>query len=195
VRKLGSILAWGLLVFATGCQSPLEKEVKALKGEEKLLQQQIEQTKSENEQLKTQVQYLFGLKPETRLENLYTLKGIKITGYTGFYDRNNDGKKESLIVYVQPIDQQGDAIKIGGTVDVQLWDLNNKESEALLAEWHIPPEELKTLWIGSLLTYNYRLVFDVAEKIEGIKDPLTVKVTFTDYLTGKVFTEQKVVTP
>ena len=195
MRKLGSILAWGLLVFVTGCQSPIEKEFNALKGEKKQLQSEMEQTKSENEQLKTQVQYLFGLKSETRLENLYTLKGIKITGYTGFYDRDKDGKKESLIVYVQPIDQQGDAIKIGGNVDVQLWNLNEKENRALLAEWHIPPEELKTLWVGSLLTYNYRLIFDVAEKIEGVKDPLTVKVTFTDYLTGKVFAEQKVVTP
>ncbi|GAI66166.1 unnamed protein product, partial [marine sediment metagenome] len=32
-------------------------------------------------------------------------------------------------------------------------------------------------------------------KIDEFEEPLTVKVTFTDYLAGKVFTEQKVIKP
>ncbi|GAH67953.1 unnamed protein product, partial [marine sediment metagenome] len=55
--------------------------------------------------------------------------------------------------------------------------------------------ELKKLWFATLITINYRLTFDVADKITGDEEALTVKVTFTDYLTGKVFTEQKVIKP
>jgi len=195
VRMLGSILAGGLLILAAGCQSPLEKEVKALKGETKQLQSQVEQAKSENEELKKHIQTLLGIKPETRLEDLYSVKQVGLGRYTGFYDKNKTGRNDTLIVYVQPVDDKGDAIKASGSVDVQLWDLNKKENESLLGEWRIGQEELKELWIGTLMSYNYRLTFDVAGLIEGLKDPLTVRVSFTDYISGKVFTEQKVVKP
>jgi len=82
---------------------------------------------------------------------------------------------------------------MAGAVDVQLWDLNKTDSEALLDEWRVEPEELKKLWFATMITINYRLTFDVADKIESMEEPLTVKVTFTDYLTGKVFKEQKVI--
>lgn len=195
MKMLVGILAGCLLILGTGCQSPIEKEIKSLKGENKRLQQQIEQSKSENEQLQKHIQLLLGIKPEARLEDFYSVKQVSLGRYTGFYEKNKTGRKDTLIVYVQPVDQKGDAIKASGSVDVQLWDLNKKESESLLGEWHTNPGELKGLWVGTLMNYNYRLTFDVAEVIEGLKDPLTVKATFTDYLTGKAFTEQKVVKP
>lgn len=195
MRTLGTILAGCLLVAAAGCQSAIEKEVKTLRDEKKQLQSQVEQAKSENEQLQKHVQLLLGLKPETKLEDIYSVRQINLGRYTGLYEKNKTGRKDTLIVYVQPVDQNGDAIKASGSVDVQLWDLSRKETESLLDEWHINPDEVKGLWVGTLMKYNYRLTFDVADKIEGLKDPLTVKVIFTDYLTGKAFTEQKVVKP
>jgi hypothetical protein len=84
---------------------------------------------------------------------------------------------------------------VAGSVDVQLWDLNKKGSEALLGQWQVKRSELKKLWFATLITINYRLTFDVGDKVEKFDEPLTVKVTFTDYLTGKVFKEQKVIKP
>ena len=51
------------------------------------------------------------------------------------------------------------------------------------------------MWFATLITINYRLVFDVPETVENLDVPLTVKVTFTDYLTGKIFKAQKVIKP
>ena len=65
----------------------------------------------------------------------------------------------------------------------------------LLAQWQVGPKELKKLWFASLVTINYRLTFDVSEKVKTFDNPLTVKVIFTDYLTGKVFSRQKVINP
>jgi len=78
---------------------------------------------------------------------------------------------------------------------VQLWDLNRQDGQALLGQWHIEPNELKKLWFATLITINYRLTFDVADKIEDAEGPLTVKVAFTDYLSGRVFNEQRVIKP
>jgi len=185
-----------LLAIAAGCESSnLAKEVKTLRQEKAELKSQIEQSKSEAEQLKSQVQVLSELPSEVRLEDLYDLQKIKITRYTNLYDKDKDGKKEKLIVYIQPIDEESDIVKATGAVDVQLWDLNKEDGEALLGQWHVTPGQLKKLWFATLITINYRLPFDVADKISGEEKALVVKVTFTDYLTGKVFKEQKIIKP
>ena len=73
-------------------------------------------------------------------------KSVKIGRYTNFYDEDKTpgatGKK-NLVVYVEPIDETGDAIKAAGAIDVQLWDLNKKENEARLAQWQVEPNEIK----------------------------------------------------
>ncbi|UCF00351.1 MAG: hypothetical protein JSV82_04610 [Planctomycetota bacterium] len=194
-----AFLAGSLLSFLTGCDNGARlspaAEIKLLKQEKTQLQNQIEQFKSENEQVKKQLQVLSGLPSEAGVENLYQLQKIKLTRYTGFYDKDDDGKKEKLIVYIQPIDEEGDIVKATGAVDVQLWDLNRDSGEALLGQWRVEPDELKKSWFATLVIINYRLMFDVADIIEELQEPLTVKVTFTDYMSGKVFTEQKVIKP
>lgn len=201
MRTATIILAGCLFAIAAGCEnasskSSLTEEINTLKQEKAELKSQIEQSKSEAEQLKRQVQVLSDLPPEVRLEDLYDLQKIKITRYTNLYDKDKDGKKEKLIVYIQPIDEEGDIVKASGAVDVQLWDLNSPQvSQALLGQWHVEPEELKKLWFATLITINYRLTFDVADKVTGDEEALVVKVTFTDYLAGKVFKEQKIIKP
>ena len=191
---------FSLILFVAGCESSSKSEIDTaneienLRQENAELNNQIEQLGSENGQLRKQIRVLSGL-PHDDLENLYKLQRINIGGYTNFYDKDKDGKKETLIVYIQPIDQDGDVIKVAGAVEVQLWDLNSPQAnQALLAEWDVTPAQLRKLWFAALRT-NYRLTFDVADKIDSIEEPLTVKVSFTDYLTGKVFNEQKVIKP
>ena len=199
MKTVTIILAGSLLALAGGCENAnsrqvsLTEQIQTLREEKTQLTRQLEQSKTENKQFKKQVQVLAGLKPEVKLENLYNLQKIRITRYTNFYDKDKDGKKEKLIVYIQPIDEDGDIVKAAGAVDVQLWDLNEKDGQALLGQWSVRPDELKKLWFATLITINYRLTFDVADKISNVEGPLTVKVTFTDYLTGKVFEEQKVI--
>jgi hypothetical protein len=183
-----------------GCQNtskepPLAVQIKQLKEENTQLTRQIEQSANESKQLKKQIQVLSDLPEQARAENLYRLQRIEITRYTNFYDKDKDGQKEKLIVYIQPFDEEGDIVKATGAVDVQLWDLNKEADKALLGQWHVTPEQLKKLWFATLITINYRLTFDVAGKIDDFEEPLTVKVTFTDYLSGKVFEEQKVIKP
>jgi len=198
---LYAIFAACLLILAAGCEnankkSPLAEQIQQLKQEKTELTRQIERSENENEQLQEQILVLSGLPEEAKAENLYRLQRIKVTRYTNFYDKDKDGEKEKLIVYIQPLDEEGDIVKATGAVDVQLWDLNSSQAnQALLGQWHITPGQLKKLWFATVITINYRLTFDVADKIENIQEPLTIKVTFTDYLTGKVFKEQKVIKP
>jgi hypothetical protein len=170
----------------------LTKQVYLLEQEKTQLIRQVGKSEAEKEQLKKQIQVLSDL--ESQLEDIYNLQRIKIAKYTNIYDEDKNGKAESLIVYVQPLDANGDVIKAGGAVDVQLWDLNKAGGEALLGQWRVEPDELKKHWVA-FLVINYRLKFDVTNIVDKFEEPLTVKVTFTDYLSGKVFKEQKVIKP
>jgi len=195
-----AIVVWWVLIIITGCEnsnhnSPLIEEITALKQEKTQLREQIEESEKEVEQLKEQVGVLSGLPGEKKAENLYNVQKIKVTRYTNLYDKDDDGRYEKLIVYLQPIDEDGDVVKATGSVDVQLWDLNKEADKALLGEWHLGAGELKKLWFATIITINYRMTYDVSEIINEYKEALTVKVTFTDYLTGKVFKEQKKIRP
>ncbi|MHC4061549.1 MAG: coiled-coil domain-containing protein [Planctomycetota bacterium] len=194
------LLAGCVLILAAGCENNSigptdEDQISALRQEKAELTRRLEQAETETDQLEKRIQVLSGLPRQGRPENIYSLKSIRITRYTNFYDKDKDGKKEKLIVYIKPIDDHGDIIKAAGAVDVQLWDLNKESGEALLGKWNVKPEELKKLWFATLLTINYRLTFDIADKVDKFDKPLTVKVVFTDYLSGRVFEEQKVIKP
>jgi len=190
------------LCVVTGCENansirtPLVEQIENLTEQKKQLENQLEQSNFENEQLKKQMHVLSGLPEQVKGENLYHLQKIRIGKYTGFFDKDDDGTKEKLIVYIQTLDEEGDIIKATGAVDVQLWNLNSSEAnKALLGQWRVEPDELKKLWFATLVKINYRLTFDIADKVKSFDEPLTVKVTFTDYLSGKVFKEQKVIKP
>ncbi|MFZ0035209.1 MAG: hypothetical protein WAK60_09530 [Sedimentisphaerales bacterium] len=202
MRAITIILVGCLLAGAAGCddgsknsKALLKEKINTLGQEKAELKSQVEQSKLEVEQLKKQVQVLYKLPPEVRIKDLYDLQKVRITKYTNLYDKDKDGKKETLIVYIQPVDEEDDIVKASGAVDVELWDLNKKEGQAMLGRWQVTPGELKKLWFATMITTNYRLTFDVADKITGGEKELVVKVTFTDYPSGKVFEEQKVIRP
>jgi hypothetical protein len=191
-----SVICGLALAVVAGCETaPLTEQVIALREENRNLQSRLEQADDQNQQLQQQLQVLGTLPPDIRLENLYNVQKIKVTRYTNLYDVDEDGHYEKLVVYIQPIDEEGDIVKASGTVDVQLWNLDKKNGDALLNQWHVEPQELKKSWFATLLTINYRLAFDVADKVTGDEKALTVKVTFTDYLTGKVLQEQRTFKP
>ena len=188
-----------LMHFVAGCENAgrkpsLTEEINTLRREKKDLARQFEKSKLENKDLKKQIRVLSGLPPEVKPENLYCLQRIKITKYTDFYDKDKDGRKEKLIVYIQPLDEDGDIIKAVGTVDVRLQDPNSPQAnQAPLGQWHIEPNQLKKLWFAGFISTNYKLTFDVADKIDKLEEPLKVNVSFTDYLTGNVFNEEKLI--
>ncbi len=187
-------------LFVAGCgigserKSPAEIKTQQIAREKTELMRDLQQTRAENVQLAEQIQALSVLPPDKRA-NPYQLKRVKITRYSNFYDKDNDGRREKLIVYIEPIDTEGDAIKAAGTVDVQLWNLNNLNGEAMLGQWRVEPNELRRLWYDTLVSASYRLTFDAPEQLDVLAEPLTLKMTFTDYLTGEIFRDQYAIDP
>lgn len=158
-------------------------------------QNQTQKLQEENDSLRRQIETMSTLTPEIRLEAISVLRKIKIRSRSGFYDKDKDGKKDLLKVYVQPIDSDGDNVKASGSVRIQLWDINGETDPGLLRTWQIGPQQLKQFWAKTFLTHYYRLTFDVKDIAGDLDKELKLKVIFTDYVTGKVFEEHIMIKP
>ncbi len=193
-------MLWAVAVtLLAGCgigsarKHPAELKVEALQREKAGIAHKFEQCQVENVQLQEQVKAMAALPKDSR-ENPYKLTGIRIARYTGVYDKDEDGRREKLLVYLQPIDGNGDIVKAAGTVYVQLWNLEDPSGAFPLGQWQVQPAKLHKLWIAALVS-EYRIPFDVFLTPEFLARPLTVRVMFTDYLTGDIFREQHVIKP
>jgi len=203
-RNLLFVVSLIVLAFAFGCDGgskpgkpSLSQEVEKLSEQKTELQSRMEQMRGENEQLKKEVETLSSLPGDKRAEAIYHLKAVRISGYSNIFNENKaaGSPEKKLVVYVQPEDETGDVIKAAGAVEIQLWDLNKKESDAMLGQWRIEPNELKKLWLQTMMATGYRFSFDVTKLVDKFDKPLTIRMTFTDYLSGRVFTEEHIIRP
>jgi hypothetical protein len=198
IAVYGFVICAMLIAGGCGGRNRARETGQKVVSEETLLKGRLERAEKENERLKKQVETLSELPLGKRAEAAYKVQTVRIGNYTNIYDENEDGKKETLIVYVSPIDETGDAVKAAGEVNIQLWDLSKSGNEALLAQWTLEPNELKKKWYSSMMSSKYRFTFDVGEVVKNYdagSEGLTVRVNFVDYLSGRTFTEQKVIKP
>jgi hypothetical protein len=198
MRALTFIILGVCILLACGCDRDLapsyQKQIAELKSENRQLSKETASLKTENLKLSEQVETLGALDSGQRQKALPTTSKIAITKRSGFVDKNRDGIKEKLVVYLKPYDSNQDIIKAAGSVTVQLWNLEKTSADAMLKEWSIPPEELTKMWMGAFMTDYYRLLLDLKPVVIQAGTEYTIKVSFTDYISGSVLKEQKVVT-
>lgn len=173
----------------------LQDEVEALNQRNADLEKELAQAETEIKQLQDRIEVLADLPKDVKGENIYKLSEVRLAKHTGFYDKDDDGVKESLIVYIEPVDAHGDIIKATGSIGVELWNLENPNGQAKLGHWEVRPEELAESWFNTLMRTNFRLTFDVSQAVSDFSDPLTVKLTFIDHLSGNAFKQQHVIEP
>lgn len=121
--------------------------------------------------------------PTTRMAELFTVTGIDINKLTGF---RNDGLK----VYVQPTDASGDVLKSAGDLVVEAYDLAKKD-QPLLGRWEFPVKDAAVNWYASWVVTGYAVTVPLERPATAAE--ITVRATFTDALTQRTFTAQRVI--
>ena len=195
--------AWTVLFCLTflliGCQqhdetAELKEKIQLLEQEKQSITAQLRASNAAQTDLNKRIDVLSGLENSQQVKNLYNIEKVEITRYTNLYDRNDDGRKEKFICYIRPVDSRGDSIKVIGALQIELWDLDLKTEDAMIGQWQIEGDELQKKWFSSFLGDHYRLTFDLGETDYAGRE-LTVKMSFTDHITGKVYKDQKVINP
>jgi hypothetical protein len=191
-------LVLSLCLVATGCNGGgADARITQIQQLQDKSEQQARLLAQKDEQLATQakrIQELQGLTAERAIDNLVQVANIEIDRLSGGYDDNHDGVDEGVVVYLRLLDRDGDAIKAIGSARVRLFDLARPEGSQLVGESSLDAAAMRPLWFGRLLTYHYtiKVPWSGGAKRADHKS-ITVVVDFTDLLTGKTFTAQKVV--
>ena len=197
MRTVGVILIWlgmtGLIVGCNGGKKPPAETGVNLAQENARLKRKITEQDKLILELKQQLARLRGL-PAKHLEYLVQVSGIEFGRYTGARDKDNDGFDDGIIVYMVPRDRTGDKIKAAGEVEIELWDLEAAEGERELGRWHFGIEELPKYWLSLTLTNHFKFELDWAPGKAPKHKNLTLKLKYTDVLTGKEFEIQKLIT-
>lgn len=159
----------------------LRRENQELLEKVATLQAQNDQLKSDVRRLESDQEVLPTL-PQERLDQLWTVAGVKFGRLTGI-DRRSEG--QPLKVYLKPTDAEGSTMKAAGSIVIEAFDLN--APEARLARWEFPLDEAKRNWtsVGMINEYVLSCPWVGEAPIEGRK--LLIKATFTDALTQRTF--------
>jgi len=128
--------------------------------------------------------------PESRLDQLYTTHGLQFTKLTGGFSPDEIGPDQMVKVGVDPIDQDGEALKAAGSFKIELFDL--AEPQTRIGVWNFSTEQARDHWYGRVYFYSY--VFECPWQTPPLHTDLLVRVTFTDELTGRTFTADRHVT-
>lgn len=197
-RRVPTLAGLGLLaVSAVGCcetyithaaelQIRLEDQTRRASD----LESRIAELEKENRLRGEQVAALQGT-PAGRRELLVRPTELELGPLTG--GRNFDDKQgdDGLRIYAVLKDAAGDRIKQAGRFEVELFDL--EAGGRRLGRWTFDEKQTAEAWNSVLTNYNY--ILDVRWQ-DGVpaRDALTVRVKFTDLLTGRTLDAQREVT-
>ncbi len=166
-------------------------ELRQAREENATLKQDLQSARQLVSEQQGQIDTLRGL-GEKRLSELFHVTAVKLGRYSAGLDTAGKGYDDGVRVYLRPVDQYGDALKAAGSVKIQLFDLAAPAEDNLLGECDFPVQQVAKHWSAGFMTYHYR--FDCPWKTPPKHADVTVRATFTDYLTGQSFSDQKVVT-
>ncbi len=168
----------------------LNAELAASRAETQAAKQAAADAQGELARKQKQIDTLLGIKPD-RLEKLYHPVKIALGQYTGGSDLDGQPGHDGVKVYLRPIDQHGDTIKTAGTVRIQLYDLAAPADQTLIGQFDFDVDQVSKAFSGGFMAYHF--TFTCPWKPAPPKNAgLTIRVEFTDYLTGKKFSAQKV---
>jgi len=182
-----SVLLIVLGVIAVGCSTPNKPNIE-LRRQNQQLRDEIDALKRQHEADAAVVRGLESrattvpVLPQTQIDKLFTVAGLKFGRLTGA-----DAKE--LKVYLVPTDASGQQIKAAGSFVVDAFDLAAGENVRVAHCEHSLDQAAKN-WYGQAMLYTY--VLECPWQTPPKHPEITIRVQFTDALTGRVFQAQKV---
>ena len=126
---------------------------------------------------------------EDDLKKIFYPEQLVIDKLSGGADYDGKPGDDGVTVYLQPVDKYGDVIKVAGDIRIQLYDLAASPAENLIGEYFVPVDQVAKLWHGKLWTNHYTIKCPWPHGPPK-HDEITVRATFTDYLTKRVVSAQ-----
>ena len=195
-------MACGLFLLAVlGCDvvssddhRQVQRELREAREEVARLENRLAEQQQSVRVLQSQLVELRGLDEAQRLDQLVVPERIELASRSGGYDRDGKPGDDGILLFVRPLDRDGHVIKAAGSLEVTIYDLNLPPERNLIARYNFPPDALSELWYGRLMTNHYTVRCPWPEGYTPEHNELTVRVVFTELLTGRSMSVQEVFT-
>ena len=129
-----------------------------------------------------------------RLEKLVYPTRLVIDRLSGGYDEDGQPGDDGVRVYLKPVDEVGDTLKCAGAITVELFDLGNPDGQHGVGRVELDVDQVGAAWYGKLWTVHYTVQCPWSGPAGPGHREITVRATFTDYLTGRTLRAQRVCT-
>jgi len=168
-----------------------QRELQAGQEEVRRLEAQLSAEQETSRTLRAQLAEARG-QGQGWLETLVTPVKIELERMSGGYDNDGRTGDDGIVLYVQPIDRDGQVIKSAGTLKVTLLDLANPPERRQIAEYNFDAPTLRAKWYGRLLTHHFTVHCPWPGGQPPAHDEVTAHVVYADTLTGRSMTAQAV---
>lgn len=183
-------------MMLAGCQKPgandTLKQLQQCQEQQQILQRQLQEAQVRNAELERDMANLRQISGE-RMDHLIRAERIELGRFTGGFDDDKDGRDDRLKVYLVLRDRAGDVVKAAGEVDLEIWDLAQAQQSCLYRR-HFTLAETASCWLGGFLADHYKFEIPFGGDFTPTHNDLTIKLTFTDALTGQTHLVQQLVT-
>ena len=197
---VATLLGSGLFMLGIGgCanykqNAPLYHQNVLLQNKNTALQSTILQQRSTIAQLKAQLAAhtpRIATLPPRRLSEIFTLSAVRITADTAIAHLKNAKALNGFRVFVRTLMPGNLVLPATGTVTIVAFDLGIAHGSQRLGKWVFTPQQTKKLWYGNFGLNEF--CFNCPWKKPPVNHSITFHLTFQDALTGRTFTDQRVI--
>ncbi len=163
------LIGTALLAPLSGCRScdQVERALRAREIELRETKEELERQQAINRGLQLEVDALHAppLAPgipgvETdKPGGVYPVRSLVLGRQTGGTEDPSGCGDQALQVIVQPMDADNSAIKVPGSLIVQVVEVTSQGIKRPLSTWEVSPDQLSRTWRSGLLTTGYALTF------------------------------------
>lgn len=199
LTRLATILCVVLLSGAVGCfrDSVSGEDYREAQRERQTAQERIQrlENKLENaqeteESLRDRLARTSGLTEETLAALPLPVK-IQLASQSGGYDHDDQPGDDGIVLYIQPVDEDGHVVKAAGKMTVELYDLAAGPDGQKINTCRFDTAELRASWYGRLMTQHFTLRCPWPEGYTPEHREITARASFTELLSGRTMTLQE----
>ena len=186
-----------MLLGLVGC-ADTDEQILLLQKQNQKLERQLDQAQQDIAERQStiagkdrQIASLSELGPDRRevLKVVFKVEKIALGRYTGGANLDDKIGDDGVRVYVIPKDQAGRTVTAAGSVEIDVFDLAQKD-KPLLMSYSFSPVQAKEHWRSGALANHYNFACPWKNALPT-GDQITISVKFVDYLTGQTFTATK----
>ena len=110
--------------------------------------------------------------------------------YSGPVDTDDDGREETIRLYLKPLDQQGRFLPVAGRLEVVAVRIDVSGSSSIVARAALSPAQLDAAYRSTFMGTHYRVDLPLPADLSPGAHELTIKIVITDAATGAAVSRQ-----